>query len=340
MNNLSYCNFAKTVLMLSVVLCHSAAFYGGNWFSVCSLSQPNEVLGLLSSWLGTFHVEGFTLISGYIYYHIKFEKDGYRDFGKYIGNKFQRLLVPYIAVSIFWVIPIASIFYSYSLIEVVRKFLLGESPAQLWFLLMLFNVFVIYDSIVAKFNWGGQSLVVIVFFLAGVALGKFCPNVFQILTSMRYLLYFHIGCILRRKYPNLQAHSMLKYGVVFLVVNLSLFAIINIDIQLSDSMTKVINLIGKTFCDVSGAIMAFLLLSWLASKVYQQNKLSQTLITLSFPIYLFHQQIICILLWNFSTMVNPYIMCVINFLCSILVSYCMGKVLMKHKATRYLIGIK
>ena len=133
---------------------------------------------------------------------------------------------------------------------------------------------------------------------------------------------------------------MLKYGVVFLVVNLSIFAILNIDIQLIDSMTKVVYLIGKTFCDLSGAIMAFLLLSWLASKVYQKNKLSQTFIALSFLIYLFHQQIICILLWNFSTMVNPYIMCVINFLCSILVSYYMGKVLMKHKATRYLIGIK
>ena len=133
---------------------------------------------------------------------------------------------------------------------------------------------------------------------------------------------------------------MLKYGVVFLVVNLSIFAILNIDIQLSDSMTKVVYLIGKTFCDLSGAIMAFLLLSWLASKVYQENKLSQTFIALSFPIYLFHQQIICILLWNFSTMVNPYIMCVINFLSSILVSSYMGKVLMKYKATRYLIGIK
>ena len=133
---------------------------------------------------------------------------------------------------------------------------------------------------------------------------------------------------------------MLKYGVVFLVVNLSIFAILNIDIQLIDSMTKVVYLIGKTFCDLSGAIMAFLLLSWLARKVYQKNKLSQTFIALSFLIYLFHQQSICILLWNFSTMVNPYIMCVINFLSSILVSSYMGKVLMKYKATRYLIGIK
>lgn len=147
MRNLSYCNFAKTVLMLLVVLCHSAAFYGGNWFRVCTVSETNEVLAILSSWLGTFHVEGFTLISGYIYYYIKYEKEGYQDFRKYIKNKFKRLLVPYIAISLFWVIPIRTFFYSYSLIDVVKDYALGESPSQLWFLLMLFNVFVIYDYI-------------------------------------------------------------------------------------------------------------------------------------------------------------------------------------------------
>lgn len=156
MNNLSYCNFAKTVLMLSVVLCHSAAFYGGNWFNACTVVETNKVLTLLSSWLGTFHVEGFTLISGYIYYYIKYEKDGYQDFGKYIKNKYKRLLVPYIAVSCFWVIPIGAIFYSYSLIDIVKNYALGESPSQLWFLLMLFNVFIIYDSIITKFNRGGK----------------------------------------------------------------------------------------------------------------------------------------------------------------------------------------
>lgn len=57
----------KIVLMASVVLCHSVAFYGGGWFAPCILVNGNEYLGIFSKWLGTFHVEGFTLVSGYIY---------------------------------------------------------------------------------------------------------------------------------------------------------------------------------------------------------------------------------------------------------------------------------
>ena len=154
MNNLNYCNFAKTVLMLFVVLCHSAAFYAGNWFTVCPASATNTLLGTLATWLGTFHVQGFTLISGYIYYYIKNEKKGYQDFSKYITNKFKRLLIPYISISLFWVIPFGILFYSYGSVDILIKYVLGESPSQLWFLLMLFNVFVIYDLTVEKLGGG------------------------------------------------------------------------------------------------------------------------------------------------------------------------------------------
>lgn len=45
----------KIVLMASVVLCHSVAFYGGGWFAPCILINDNEYLGVFSKWLGTFH---------------------------------------------------------------------------------------------------------------------------------------------------------------------------------------------------------------------------------------------------------------------------------------------
>ena len=140
--------------MLFVVLCHSAAFYAGNWFTVCPASATNTLLGTLATWLGTFHVQGFTLISGYIYYYIKNEKKGYQDFSKYITNKFKRLLIPYISISLFWVIPFGILFYSYGSVDILIKYVLGESPSQLWFLLMLFNVFVIYDLTVEKLGGG------------------------------------------------------------------------------------------------------------------------------------------------------------------------------------------
>lgn len=44
----------KIVLMASVVLSHSVAFYGGGWFAPCILINDNEYLGIFSKWLGTF----------------------------------------------------------------------------------------------------------------------------------------------------------------------------------------------------------------------------------------------------------------------------------------------
>ena len=158
-DNLSYCNFAKTVLMLIVVLCHSAVFYGGNWFTVLEPTQTNQYLTSLSSWLGTFHVQAFTLISGYIFYFLRKESGRYSDFKSFIINKARRLLVPYFAVSLFWVIPIGCMFYNYTINEVFNQFVLVQSPAQLWFLLMLFNVFMIafllLDNNNSRHSWGG-----------------------------------------------------------------------------------------------------------------------------------------------------------------------------------------
>lgn len=156
--NLSYCNFAKTLLMLCVVLCHSVAFYGGNWFTALEPVQSNRFLGLLSSWLGTFHVQAFTLISGYIFYYLKKESGKYSDCKAFIINKVRRLLIPYVAISIIWIIPIGYLYYRYTFNDIIQYFILGQSPAQLWFLLMLFNVFVIsyflLDNNIA-WQWGG-----------------------------------------------------------------------------------------------------------------------------------------------------------------------------------------
>ena len=87
--NLNYCDFAKTILMLLVVLCHSAAFWGGNWFTACKPLQTDSTLGMLSSWLGTFHVSGFTLISGYIYYFVKIIYNLVGDINVYYKRKLR-----------------------------------------------------------------------------------------------------------------------------------------------------------------------------------------------------------------------------------------------------------
>lgn len=161
--NLSYCNFAKAILMLLIVLCHSASYYGSTWFTAAGPVVKHEELACMASWLGTFHVAGFTLISGYIYYAMKKEYGKYDKLGPFLKNKVFRLLVPYVAVSILWVVPISDFFYHYSVSDILHKYILGEAPAQLWFLLMLFGVFVIAHTIFEKFN--NKILLPIIIFL-------------------------------------------------------------------------------------------------------------------------------------------------------------------------------
>ena len=66
MNNridiLSHCNFAKMVLMLCVITCHSCAFWNGRWFSYLTPTFDNFAVGMFADWLGSFQIPAFVLI--------------------------------------------------------------------------------------------------------------------------------------------------------------------------------------------------------------------------------------------------------------------------------------
>jgi fucose 4-O-acetylase-like acetyltransferase len=100
-------------------------------------AQP---LGVLSSWLNTFHIYGFTLVSGYLFYALKYEKGKYEKYLPFIANKCKRLLLPYVFVSLVWAIPFGVFFFRYGAMDILKQYALGTAPSQLWFLLMLFGV--------------------------------------------------------------------------------------------------------------------------------------------------------------------------------------------------------
>lgn len=71
---LSNCTFVKSMLMISVALYHSCVFWTGSWFTRESVAIEAPALEFFSNFLGTFHIYGFALVSGYIFQYIKFEK--------------------------------------------------------------------------------------------------------------------------------------------------------------------------------------------------------------------------------------------------------------------------
>lgn len=73
--NLTNCNLIKTILMLLVILGHSCIFWTGTWFVENSMID-SKGLSFLSSWLSSFHIYAFALVSGYIF-AFKILKGGY-----------------------------------------------------------------------------------------------------------------------------------------------------------------------------------------------------------------------------------------------------------------------
>ena len=64
--DLTNCIFIKTILMFLVILGHSCIFWTGAWFVENPIINSKGLI-LISSWLNSFHIYAFALVSGYIF---------------------------------------------------------------------------------------------------------------------------------------------------------------------------------------------------------------------------------------------------------------------------------
>lgn len=104
---------------------------GGEWFKIVQPQQVHKNVLIVAEVLGTIHVPMFVMCSGYLFFYMK------RSCGRYMGNfriellhRAKRLLVPYIAVSLFWCIPFDIYLNRLKSKEIVWNYLLGNSPSQ------------------------------------------------------------------------------------------------------------------------------------------------------------------------------------------------------------------
>mgnify|MGYP006993155242 FL=1 len=68
---LNNCVFAKTILMLFVIIGHSISFWNGTWFTALTPEKTSIFYKFLSNFIGGFHIYCFALISGYIFYYLR-----------------------------------------------------------------------------------------------------------------------------------------------------------------------------------------------------------------------------------------------------------------------------
>ncbi len=335
---LKNCNFIKMILMLSVVLYHSVLFWNGKWFAtVENVVYPSQGLNLISQVLKTFHVSGFTLVSGYIFGYIRNEKKGYNKFLPFIRKKFIRLILPYFFVSAFWVVPVAIYFFKYDFNVVFQRYVLMSSPNQLWFLVMLFNVFcmafLMADIWKEKRIFG--FLLVVFLYVVGCVCERLFLDVFQIWTACMFLAYFWLGFYLRlRKNAFFWKIPSLVYVLGGVIAFLCLKMLENGSGLMFEIMVFGLN----HFLGIYGALAAFILLQRLAGVIRWDNRVFGFISGKNMIIYLFHQQFIYFTLRLLNGLVGPWLHACINFVFSLGCSLLLALLIQKSRVLSFLVG--
>ena len=307
-------NYVKTIMMLLIILYHSMALWlPEGWFNQPP-KQENLIISTMAQWLNLLHVYVFTFVSGYIYKVLRFEQGKYATFFCFIRNKIKRLLYPYIGVSVFWCIPFYMYFFKANIKDVVIKFLLGYSPSQLWYLLMLFFLFLlIYGTGRLFCNIKLKFLYLICFSIYGIYVGlsAFIILPFQIFTALKYMPFFILGM----NYEEIiNAH---KWNTICLLAfNIILFAIWSI-CQGELLYIKIIKSSIAYFVSITGILFSIKFIFSIKNISFFESSLYRFLQRNNFRLYLFHQQIIWMIIDLLNGKVSPWLIVAVNFIFSI-----------------------
>lgn len=336
---LSNCTFVKTVLMLIVVIYHCIVFWTGTWFTKNPIYE-SSILSILSYWLNSFHIYGFTLVSGYLFYFLKHEIGKYSNFLQFISNKTKRLLIPYTVISLTWAIPFAIYFSQISVEDVVSHYVLGTSPSQLWFLLMLFCVFMIFYPLSTFFQKHNYSGAIVLFLLYGFGLvgAMILPNILQVFRAFTFIPFFWLGFKIRQ-----YGSQLLKKipTLMWVIADILLFVVVQLLSGYDGIIFTLLNIGLNFILHIVGALMAFVVLQKVADRIkWKQSNIFVLLSNNSMPMYLFHQQVIYIFVSSLNGLVNPYLHTGIIFSGTMVISLLISVFLMKFKITRHLLGEK
>ena len=325
---LSDCNFTKTVMMLFVVITHCLAIWNKNGWFVIKPTTSNWILGLISEYLGTFHTYVFTFVSGYLLYYINKEQYKKSSFKNIIFKRFKRLMIPYIICSCLWVIPFYYYYYQSNPTMILKNFLLGCAPSQLWYLLMLFilNLFFLFIQFVIKEKEILQPLICVLFFFFSLFL-SFCSfNYFQFSSCLKYYSFFYMGYYYRK---NKGFKVIDKWNsMILLALSLTTFLIFYFFDSLEIIYFKVLKYFVFYICNFFGVAATIKIIGITNYEYLTRTKIYYFLSENNFGIYLIHQQLIWTILYYLNHLPNIIIL-TLNFIVGILISGLIIKLIKK-----------
>lgn len=309
-------NMMKVLATFLVVLGHVFTNYrdGG-------LVKPyygNDFFVSLCSYIYSFHMPAFVAVSGGVYFYTRRVLMKYNNWLSYVLNKLKRIIVPYIFFSVFVVFPTLFVLgftgdnpLKYFLVNYV----LALDPRHLWFLLMLFEVFLLFrffDKYVDKHN----CIVGLCLALTLNWYSRYIPTFFQLGTMFRYLIYFYLGYAFMQNKNKLDGFLGMRYvGLFCFMISVVTWDILKYDLP------SMVHWIIEVFCAVAGSITLYICSKQLSNSKIVQSDIYQRISNNAFGIYLFHPVLIYSLLYITQKLsINPWVLATSTFILSFILS--------------------
>lgn len=244
----------------------------------------------------------FFSISGYLFFY---STNKTLAFYSLFINKIKRLMLPFLFVGIFWLLPIRMIVeyrgYAGETIWniIISKILLGTDSGHLWFLPTLFFIFLIMYFIcgaLKNINNDFANILVLVLLMVLSYFSYKLPTMLFISNIAKHMLWFYFGYIINQYYEKVKkrASTGLKVALVILMFLILVLAIFG----------------TRKYLEIPVGLLVVLILYIVIPE--KTIKGVQVIDRDSFGIYLFHSPLIY---FTFSKIPNahPMIVVIVNF---------------------------
>ena len=325
-NKLEYISQIRVLSLFMIVFYHCICFYLGRWGLPCA-DKVTPLWSVIAPSMVNIGLTNYVLISGFLYSYL-YRKGKYHNLLSFIKGKTLRLLIPYFVWSLFiiYLIPGSG--------QRLSGMLYGIN--HLWFLLMLFELFLIVSiaNVGSLLESSSKNVDVLIFalsffpvFFTKYILDSHYPLALEL--TMKYLPVFLLGYYIA-KYSILERMSSLLKGSLLIVGGGILCILTSNDIDLNSEWFAFASaLVGLSLMAmVKSCSLSVSFVSWLDASCM--------------GIYLLNQIVIYYLLLNdgFRHWANQheYIGPLVIFVISFGLPLLMTKLLGNFKWSRYIIG--
>lgn len=193
----------RALAIIVVVLGHSIILYSDAW-NLMPTSVHCEIFNKTKWVIDRFQMELYFMISGYLMW---FSVKKILPFIEFARKKALRLLIPYVAFGLCWMLPIKYALQiptvqDFNIIQIIGRFFCGIDNGHLWFLYTLFLLMIVLyplNKVARNMQFGGGILLIfsvlcpIGSVLVVPSIGNHLPFVNN---ALKYGMWFQIGLLL------------------------------------------------------------------------------------------------------------------------------------------------